>query len=234
MSRDEHLELMGIEIWKLRELESGTAAAAPVESDPAFTKNTVKASSEDHLDQLDLEAVANVVAKCEKCALSKTRTNTVFGSGSGNAEIMFIGEGPGRDEDLKGLPFVGRAGNLLTSMIFALGYSREQVYICNVVKCRPPNNRDPRHQEANACSIYLRRQIELVSPKVIVALGRISAQLLLDTELPLARLRRKTHQLFDTKVNLVVTYHPAYLLRRPSEKSKAWEDLWTARQFLSN
>ena len=236
MSKDDYLESMGIEIWKLRSLESDTETetAAESELDPISTKHKVEPKPGEHLSDLDLESVANIVAGCEKCVLSKTRTNTVFGSGSENADIMFIGEGPGRDEDLQGLPFVGRAGKLLTAMISALGYSREEVYICNVVKCRPPNNRDPRHQEANACSIYLRRQIELISPKVIVALGRISAQLLLDTELPLARLRGKTHQLFDLRVNLIVTYHPAYLLRRPSEKSKAWEDLWIAHQFLKN
>ncbi len=233
MSRSDYLQSMGIDVWKLRESDTETGDESEADTTSSHLEHPSSTSNVD-LRHLDLAVVENLVSNCEKCVLSKTRNKTVFGSGSENAQIMFIGEAPGKDEDLQGLPFVGRAGTLLTAMISALGYKRDEVYICNVVKCRPPNNRDPRQAEANACSAYLRRQIEFISPSVIVALGRISAQLLLDTELPLARLRGKSHKLFDLGVNLIVTYHPAYLLRKPIDKSKSWEDLWQARQILKS
>ena len=184
------------------------------------------------LAELSLGEIANIASKCRLCALSKERTNVVFGSGSESADLMFIGEGPGAEEDKQGLPFVGKAGQLLTSMIAALGLNRDAVYICNIVKCRPPQNRDPLPIEAKTCTPYLRRQIELIQPKVIVALGRVSAQLLLDSEMPLGGLRRQTYKFKDTDIDLVVTYHPAYLLRKPTEKAKSWEDLWKVRQIL--
>lgn len=192
------------------------------------------ARTPDSLSNLDMQTLSETASRCERCSLSRTRNRVVFGSGSETADLMFIGEGPGAEEDRQGLPFVGRAGNLLTSMITALGFNRDRVYICNIVKCRPPNNRDPSPIEAKTCTPFLRRQIELIQPKVIVALGRVSAQLLLDTELPLGNLRRKTHKFKDTQIDLVATYHPAYLLRKPTEKAKSWEDLWKVRVLLND
>ncbi len=240
---------MGIEVYHLRpqdEYVQGDATSTE-ESDPADQHQLSFDRKGDHvapsmtvkpvamtntLAELDLPAMAKVAEKCELCSLSRRRNRVVFGSGSETADLMFIGEGPGAEEDRQGLPFVGKAGKLLTSMIASLGYAREQVYICNIVKCRPPNNRDPSPTEAKICSAYLKRQIELIKPKVIVALGRISAQLLLDTELPLSHLRRQAHKFQATDIDLVATYHPAYLLRKPTEKAKSWEDLWTVRQLL--
>ena len=226
---------MGVEVWKRR----STVASSPESESAEVAKSVVVEALDTGLpDELVVEnmtfsVLASVVSTCQKCSLCESRTNTVFGTGSETADLMFIGEAPGADEDREGLPFVGKAGKLLTSMIAALGFKREEVYISNVLKCRPPGNRDPKPKEAKLCSPYLRRQIELISPKVIVALGRISAQLLLDTELPLFRLRREIHKFYDTDVDLIVTYHPAYLLRKPSEKSKAWEDLWEVQKRLN-
>jgi DNA polymerase len=156
----------------------------------------------------------------------------VFGVGNPRARWMFIGEAPGAEEDRQGEPFVGRAGQLLTSMIRALGLRREDVYIANVLKCRPPGNRDPKPDEVHHCRGYLERQIELVAPSIIVAVGRIAAQNLLGTDVALARLRGRVHSLGARGWPLVVTYHPAYLLRSPGEKRKAWQDLLFARQVL--
>ena len=233
MTGDEYLKALGVEVWKLRNSGSTIQTEFP---DVAVEQTSVDVSTKNNstsdIDNMNLSALRSVVAECLNCQLSESRTNTVFGSGSESADLMFIGEAPGADEDQQGLPFVGRAGNLLTSMITALGYDRNDVYISNVVKCRPPRNRDPHPQEAKECSQYLRRQIQIISPKVIVALGRVSAQLLIDTELPLARLRGNSFKYLDTEVDLVVTYHPAYLLRKPSEKSKSWEDLWNVHQLM--
>jgi DNA polymerase len=170
------------------------------------------------------------VAVCQRCELHATRTQAVFGVGDRNARWMFIGEAPGADEDRQGEPFVGRAGQLLTSMIRALGLRREDVFIANVLKCRPPGNRDPRPQEAAACRGYLERQVALVNPTLVVAVGRIAAQELLATATPIARLRGKLHAFGARNWPLLVTYHPAYLLRTPAEKRKAWADLLYARQ----
>jgi DNA polymerase len=167
---------------------------------------------------------------CSRCKLGPTRTRLVFGVGSPEAELMFVGEGPGEDEDRQGEPFVGRAGQLLTKMIEAMGYRREQVYIANVVKCRPPGNRAPTPEEAAACAPFLDRQIELVQPKLIVALGKTAAIRLLNTEASLASLRGRVHRYRERRV--VVTYHPAYLLRTLPDKAKAWEDLVFARRVL--
>jgi DNA polymerase len=179
---------------------------------------------------LDWEPLREMVAACTRCELHATRTQTVFGVGNRGARWMFIGEAPGAEEDRQGEPFVGRAGQLLTSMLKALGFRREDVYIANVLKCRPPGNRDPKPEEARACRGYLERQIELVSPTLIVAVGRIAAQNLLATDTPLGKMRGKVHALGARRWPLVVTYHPAYLLRSPGEKRKAWQDLLFARQ----
>jgi DNA polymerase len=182
---------------------------------------------------LDWEPLETMVSGCTRCALCQTRTKTVFGTGDRRARWMFIGEAPGADEDRQGEPFVGRAGQLLTSMIRAIGLRREDVYIANVVKCRPPGNRDPKPEEVAQCRGYLERQIELVEPAIVVAVGRIAAQNLLATEVPLARLRGRLHALGPRGWPVVVTYHPAYLLRSPGEKRKVWQDLLFARQQLA-
>ncbi len=173
----------------------------------------------------DLEALREEVAACTACSLHVGRTQTVFGVGDPEASVMFVGEAPGAEEDRLGEPFVGRAGKLLDAMLAAIGLGRHEggVFIANVLKCRPPNNRDPRGEEVEQCEAFLRRQIELVAPAVLVALGRVAAQSLLRTQQPLARLRGREHRFHETP--LLVTYHPAYLLRSPADKAKAWEDL---------
>ena len=181
---------------------------------------------------LNLEALCDQVAQCRACELANSRTHTVFGEGPGQADWLFVGEAPGQQEDRQGKPFVGRAGGLLTQMIRALGQSREQVYIANTLKCLPPNNRDPLPAELKACEPYLLKQIQFLQPKVIVALGRISAQALLGSDQPLGRLRGQVYQYGPDKTPLIVTYHPAYLLRQPADKGKVWADLLLAnRQF---
>jgi len=178
------------------------------------------------------QALEAEVANCTLCALCKTRTQTVFGTGNKNADWLLVGEGPGQHEDEQGKPFVGKAGLLLTEMIRAMGLKREDVFITNIVKCRPPNNRDPQTQEVESCNNYLQRQMALIKPKIILAVGRIAAQTLLNTDEPLSRLRNKVHYLNDTP--LVVVYHPAYLLRSLLEKRKAWLDLQLAMQTVKN
>jgi len=179
---------------------------------------------------MDWTTLAATVRECTLCGLCATRTQTVFGTGDVHARLMVIGEAPGADEDRQGEPFVGRAGQLLNSMLKAAGFAREQVYIANILKCRPPNNRDPLTEESDRCLPYLRRQIELVDPAAILCLGRIATQRLLGEEAPLGRLRGRTFRIGHTPV--VVTYHPAYLLRAPSEKRKAWDDLKLAMEVL--
>jgi uracil-DNA glycosylase len=173
------------------------------------------------------------VAACTRCALCNTRTQTVFGVGSQSADWLIVGEAPGAEEDRQGEPFVGRAGQLLNSMLRAIGLTREQVYIANVLKCRPPGNRDPSASEAAECLPYLEQQIALLKPKIMLAVGRIASQNLLRTEVTLGRLRQQVHRFGLSQVPLVVTYHPAYLLRTPADKRKAWEDLKFAREVCA-
>ncbi|VAX23267.1 Uracil-DNA glycosylase, family 4 [hydrothermal vent metagenome] len=170
-----------------------------------------------------IEIVAAQVESCELCPLAKTRTNAVFGVGDVKARLMFIGEAPGRDEDLKGEPFVGRAGALLTRMIKGMGLEREDVYIANIIKCRPPKNRNPEPVEVDNCEPYLKRQINIIKPEIICALGAVSAQTLLKTKTPISRLRGQFYQYEGAP--LLPTFHPAYLLRNPSAKTDAWSDL---------
>ncbi len=172
------------------------------------------------------------VAVCVRCELHKTRAQTVFGTGSESADWMFVGEAPGAEEDRQGLPFVGRAGGLLTAMIVALGARREEVYIANVLKCRPPNNRDPLGVEVRECEAYLHRQVAHVNPKIIVALGRFAAQSLVKTTRPIGKLRQHVFTFEGSEIPLIVTYHPAYLLRNPLDKRKAWQDLTLAKRVL--
>ena len=163
------------------------------------------------------------IGDCTKCKLCHCRTNLVFGEGSHDARLVFVGEGPGREEDLEGRPFVGEAGRLLDRIIKAMGFNREDVYICNVVKCRPPKNRDPEGDEMEACLPFLKKQLSLIKPDVISTLGRVASQCLLGEEFSITRERGKWHSFMDTP--LMPTYHPAYLLRNPSAKRQVWEDV---------
>jgi len=226
-----YLEALGVDVYVRRGLAPVPAplqeARPAVPASPAAVAGAVPEAS------LDWEPLRAMVSACTRCSLHETRTQTVFGVGNPRAKWMFIGEAPGADEDRQGEPFVGRAGQLLTSMLKAMGFAREDVYIANVLKCRPPGNRDPKPEEALRCRGYLDRQIELVAPSLIVAVGRIAAQNLLATDTALARLRGKVHTLGPRGWPLIVTYHPAYLLRSPGEKRKAWQDLLFARQVFA-
>lgn len=177
-----------------------------------------------------LRAIREDIGDCTRCRLHKGRTNLVFGVGNPNAELMFVGEGPGADEDAQGEPFVGRAGQLLNNMISAMGLKREDVYIANVVKCRPPGNRTPEKDECDICSPFLLRQIDVIKPKVIVALGAVAAKTLLALNDSMANLRGRWYDFCGAR--LAVTYHPAYLLRDPRQKKEAWKDLQMVMKYL--
>lgn len=177
-----------------------------------------------------LDALRAEIGDCTRCTLCEERNKIVFGDGDPNTRILFVGEGPGADEDEQGLPFVGRAGQLLNNMIVAMGLKREEVYIANVVKCRPPKNRVPEPEEANTCMPFLFRQIDIIRPEIIVALGATAATYLLGGKHALRELRGKVHNALGTK--LIVTYHPAYLLRDPNQKKEAWADLQIAMREL--
>lgn len=219
--RRHYLAAMDIPLWERRPPRAADAVAVPAAvSTAAVPVNPVPA----------WQVLQEAVRTCIKCGLHKTRTQTVFGVGNPAASWMFIGEAPGADEDKQGEPFVGRAGQLLNAMLFAMGLKREEVYIANVLKCRPPGNRDPQPEEVAQCEPYLIRQIEHIRPKLIVALGRHAAHSLLKTDVPLARLRGQ--RLSYHGIPLVVTYHPAYLLRSPGEKRKAWDDLMLAKTMM--
>ncbi len=177
-----------------------------------------------------LDQIRRELGDCQRCKLCSGRKNIVFGSGNPRAELVFVGEGPGADEDVQGVPFVGAAGQLLTKMIEAMGFRRDDVYICNVVKCRPPGNRNPEPDEVTACEPFLRAQLQAVQPKVIVALGKFAAQTLLRDSTPITRMRGNWREYQGVK--LMPTFHPAYLLRQPAEKKKAWEDLQQVMKFF--
>jgi uracil-DNA glycosylase len=178
---------------------------------------------EEWMSASTLESLDAQICTCMKCPLGKTRTKFVFGVGNPKAEIMLIGEAPGADEDRQGEPFVGRAGQLLNKILEAVGLKREEVYICNILKCRPPNNRDPQAQEVEQCEPYLQKQIELIHPKIILALGRIAGQTLLRTNDPLTVLRGRVHDYLG--IPMMIVYHPAALLRNPNWKRTMWEDM---------
>jgi DNA polymerase len=194
-------------------------------------QNLISNSDSLALENIGIEELRGKVLKCMLCSeLAKTRSKVVFGSGSLQAKLVFVGEAPGADEDQQGLPFVGRAGQLLTKIIEAMGMTRDQVFICNVLKCRPPNNRPPAPGEVINCRPFLKRQIELIGPKVIVALGNHAVKALLQTEKGISGLRGMFQEYEGTPV--MCTYHPAYLLRSPGEKRKVWEDMKKVIQFL--
>jgi uracil-DNA glycosylase family 4 len=210
------------------------AASAVTSAAPAGILPVVQAVSLfEVLDRVEgdtLELVRENLGECTRCRLHKQRNKIVFGAGDPRAELVFVGEGPGHDEDVQGLPFVGRAGKLLTQMIEAMGLQREDVYICNVVKCRPPENRKPEDDEVATCSPYLYRQLDAIAPKAIVCLGGVAAQTLLKTKDPISRFRGNWFDFRNTK--LLATYHPAYLLRNPAAKSEVWKDLQKVMSLL--
>ncbi len=190
------------------------------------------ATEETAIIRMPWQTLRETVAVCRRCPLGESRKRAVFGTGNENADIVFIGEGPGHEEDLRGEPFVGAAGKLLTAMLESIGVNREEdAYIANIVKCRPPQNRKPLPDEANACMAYLRRQLTLIQPRLIVALGAVAAVHLLRTQEPVGKLRQRLHDYHG--IPLVVTYHPAYLLRAPSEKRKSWSDLLMIRRLAA-
>jgi uracil-DNA glycosylase len=224
--RRQYLTAMGITLWESKDRHAAVAGG----SSPAAPVEAVSAAAPADIATLDWTALQEAVKRCTRCELHKSRKNSVFGVGNPNAQWMFVGEAPGADEDAQGEPFVGRAGQLLNAMLFAMGLKREEVYIANVLKSRPPGNRDPQPGEVEACEPFLLRQIALIQPKLIVALGRHAAHSLLKTDTALARLRGQRLSYHGTP--LVVTYHPAYLLRSPGEKRKAWDDLCLAQRLM--
>lgn len=214
--RRAYLKALGIDVW------APADQVDPVEELPS------EQASAAGMEWPELRAA---VSECTRCPLHSSRTQAVFGVGNETADWLIIGEAPGAEEDRRGEPFVGRAGQLLDEMLRAAGQQRAQVFIANILKCRPPNNRDPEADEAAACRAYLQRQIALIQPSIILAVGRIAAQQLLETDTPVGRLRGQLHRFEDTP--LVVTYHPAYLLRSPTQKRKAWQDLCLAMDVVA-
>ncbi len=239
--RSRYLAAMGITEWRSRDAADAVAMDTPATSAqglqppaagelaPPPVSGTVGTEAAAVWSSLQAE-----VAGCTACALHSGRTQTVFGVGAANAKLMIIGEAPGADEDRQGEPFVGRAGQLLNAMLRGLGYRREDVYIANILKCRPPRNRDPKPEESATCTPFLNRQIELVSPQVLLAVGRIPAQWLLETETTIGRLRGRVHTYGESQTPVIVTYHPAYLLRSPLAKRDAWQDLLMVRSLLAS
>ena len=227
-----YLEQMGIQTWI-----SNQAVIEKVNEERNISTNNELASTQLNAEQIkiaeSLDELKKTVSECTLCDLHRSRTQTVFGVGHPAAKWLIIGEAPGADEDRLGEPFVGRAGQLLTSMLRAMGLAREEVFIANILKCRPPNNRDPQADEVNHCSSYLRQQIELIQPRIILVVGRIAAQSLLNTNTPIGKMRGQQYMYQDTEIPVVATYHPAYLLRSPQQKRKAWEDLKFAMQVYS-
>lgn len=215
-----YYQALGLHHWQLRKTNLGSSTLSS-----RSEENTECASQEIAITAQtdDWSSLKNCVSQCTACSLHQTRTQTVFGVGDQHAQLMIVGEAPGFHEDQQGEPFVGRAGQLLTAMLKAIGFTRQQVYIANILKCRPPNNRDPEANEVQQCTPFLDRQISLVQPRLMLAVGRIAAHHLLKTKSSLEMLRNKLHQYGE--IPLIVTYHPAYLLRNPIDKKKAFSDL---------
>lgn len=239
--QQQYLKEMGIDVWVDRDKEvinvveeSAIEKVKDVIKEPVsdVSHQPVQSSVSDFPEEL--AALKKEVSVCTQCELHQTRTQTVFGVGNPEADWLVIGEAPGADEDRQGEPFVGRAGQLLNSMLLAMGLEREQVFIANILKCRPPNNRDPKPDEVIACESYLRKQVELIKPKIILAVGRIAAQNLLKVDTPIGKMRGNQYQYPDSELPVIVTYHPAYLLRSPREKRKVWEDLKIAMRIYKD
>lgn len=252
--RLETLRAMGVDVWVRRQVPdlasspdiepaviteesvrpANLAQQAADTSSQTLTTATTDALSGPELSTYGWDQLQACVADCTACELHSGRTRTVFGTGNKQASWMLIGEAPGADEDQQGEPFVGRAGQLLNAMLEAIGLQREAVYIANIVKCRPPNNRNPHRDEAAACRAYLQRQIELIQPGLILALGKVAASNLLQSDEAVGKMRGSLHTYGATQIPLVVTYHPAYLLRTPSDKAKVWQDLLYAKSVERN
>ncbi len=210
----EYLEKMGIDVWQSK--------------DQAFDQAQTSAPD----DAFSWQELEHQVTTCTLCDLHKTRTHAVFGVGNDQADLLVIGEAPGATEDAKGEPFVGRAGKLLDSMLEAIDLQRQDIFIANILKCRPPSNRDPQASEVKLCTPYLTQQIQHIQPKLIVAVGRIAAHFLLDTNESMKNLRGQTFTYGEDKIPLIVTYHPAYLLRSPREKAKSYVDVLRIKKML--
>jgi uracil-DNA glycosylase family 4 len=248
--RRRYLGAMGVRVWRLRgelagvdaqatdglgddvppssaviEGVSEMAAPSPSRRPDPSTVEPIGRPDRAAVDAMGWDDLRAAVAACQACSLWQTRTQTVFGVGHREADLMIIGEAPGADEDRQGEPFVGRAGQLLNLMLAAIGLDRSRVYIANILKCRPPGNRDPLPEETLRCQPFLLQQIALIRPRVLLSVGRISAQTLLRTDTPISRLRGKWYEFGPDKTPLMVTYHPAYLLRSPEQKGRAWQDL---------
>lgn len=259
LPREEILkELELLPVWRPRVIEAPTQSAEAIEAQPEAAETIIAAETpplmelapapasavvediasspalrKSEIAEMDWEALDAAIKACEACSLAKTRTQTVTGVGDRNAEWLFVGEAPGAEEDRRGEPFVGQAGKLLDNMLAAIDLKRgENVYIANVLKCRPPENRDPHGEEVVKCDPFLKRQVELIKPKLIIAMGRFAAQSLLNTDSAIGALRGKLHDY--NGVPVIVTYHPAYLLRNLPDKAKAWEDLCYARRTMQD
>ena len=237
-ARRERLNAMGVSVWQRRAALAPSASVRDVvratESAPIASVTTALTTDTGHGQSgapdawslaVDMQALREQVSVCTQCELHQSRTQTVFGIGDESARLFVIGEAPGADEDAQGEPFVGRAGKLLNAMLMGIGLAREQVYIANILKCRPPRNRDPHADEVASCGHYLQQQLAFVAPELILAVGRVAAQNLLGVTTPIGRLRGKMHAHAASGIPVRVTYHPAYLLRSPIEKRHAWQDL---------
>ena len=234
--RTAYFAALGIDRYRLRDRpsaastsETAKVCAVPLPA-PTPTPTPIPSGANDERWQ----QLAQEVSACTRCELHRGRTQTVFGVGRRDARVLVVGEAPGAEEDRQGEPFVGRAGILLNAMLRAIGLARADVYIANILKCRPPANRDPKPEESAECTPYLERQIELIAPRAALAVGRIAAQHLLQSDEPIGRLRGKVFRFGARQIPLVVTYHPAYLLRSPLAKSKSWQDLCLLRQLLKS
>lgn len=241
--RLKYLEAMGVDVWERRAPKASGPSAATTHVEPPLAASefpptadnagqNVPVAAERPISELDWDELEARVRDCRACPLYATRTQAVFGRGGRDADLMVVGEAPGAEEDRRGQPFVGRAGQLLDVMLTAIGRGPDDVYIANILKSRPPDNRDPLPEEVAACMPYLKRQIALVKPKLLLAVGRVAAQNLLGVTTSLGRLRGTLHSFGESAIPVVVTYHPAYLLRRPADKRKAWEDLKRVRAQL--
>jgi len=239
--RKAYLQAMGLTLWVRRDLpvteteteaSPGDSLPERVPASPPSVESNAGSAVTRELAGGDWEHLSRQVASCTACALHESRTQTVFGVGDPQADLMIVGEAPGAEEDRQGEPFVGRAGQLLTAMLAAIGLERRHVYIANILKCRPPGNRNPSPAEVACCLPFLERQVALVKPRLILSVGAVSAQNLLGTAEPVGRLRGHVHTFGAASVPVIVSYHPAYLLRQPAEKAKAWQDLQTVKRML--
>jgi DNA polymerase len=226
----QYLEALGIDLFVPRQPLRSVAQRPAMVPVPPVTPSAPPLASDEASAWAQLEAEVSV---CTRCALSRSRTHTVFGVGNRHTELLLVGEAPGADEDAQGEPFVGRAGQLLNAILRGMRWPRPTVFIANVLKCRPPGNRDPLPEEAACCTPYLHRQIALIQPLMILAVGRIAAQTLLGTDAPIGKLRGVVHRFGPRRTPLIATYHPSYLLRSPGEKRRVWVDMKFLRAELA-